>query len=1124
MPLILRKVGRYEILREIGRGGMGLVYLARQTDLDRSVALKELGASFASDPAFADRFVRESRLAGGLNHPNIVTVYDFFEHNGLPYISMEYLERGSLRPWVDKLTLAQIAGVLEGLLAGLAHAGSRGIVHRDLKPENVLVTLEGGVKIADFGIAKAYNTVLASGQFQTDTRTAVGTPTYMAPEQALGKELGPWTDLYSVGVMAYEMIVGRVPFYEVETPLAILLHHVNEPPPSPQSVEPGLDPELASWIERLLEKDPPARPAEAQTAWDQFEEIVIRLLGSAWRREARLLDRPADAESAVPLTPAVFTPAEPPSTARGEVTSPSDDAEPHPGSPPTVPADRAPPRPADDTAGAARTATAPAGGQPAASAGLEADDAEPQAADEPTDVRATRPGPQPSIAVTPPPAERVPPPQVDEAPDQDVARVETTVPVPADRVAGDERAAGRARPRRFGRARLIWVAVALGALAAGGVAIALVRGGSKATSTTAATGARVVPPEPRPTAREHADLAVTSSSVYVATAGGHVLRLAGTTLRPEAATADAAGPQGIAVSGDDLVVGDRDTLTTLAGDDLAPVSSRAFPQAADVASTGRMLLAVRSAGPSSSRVCTVNGRRCTALPFVPSGFGAAPGKVFVADGKAGTVEILPAATLGRTRPIRVGSYPHGRLIAFLQRLYVPIERGVAVVDLTTRRLLRTIPLVATPSDVWIVPTNGFLVATLYADNRVAILDTASSTGKPRLVDVPSRPVAVAGPPASAGPRNDVYVLGAGNWTVSRLSSRTGKVLRSERLPGLTTPTRPPTALAPTFRADDRHIVATLRVAGGTLGRTSIVVTDKAIGDGRAAVRVWQGGARSHAGGPTKFQGLTLAVVPEPGRLTVTLESKPRSFTSLAVARIDGGRAIRLTVGKPHPATVPTPVTTPPTRTSPQPQQHRSRSRSRSSRPARRRSRSAERPTQGDGNGHPTGLACDQPVGTSVRRRALVTTRPSTFTSPVSSASSSEQAFSVTVSSSWSPGWTKWRKPTCPAPASRHERFVSSSSSRAARAPRLPRMRTPGRTWKRGKWLSKIASVFGTFRIALADSPGSTLTIRSSVVQRLIYAPSARLPFRTTSDAFVPPNANAFNIAARTSRSRAVFGM
>jgi len=156
---VQRTVGRYEISKELGRGGMAVVYLARQTDLDRNVALKELGAFHASDPAFAERFLRESRIAGSLSHPNIVTVHEFFEHEGTPYISMEYIERGSLRPYVGQLSLAQIAGVLEGMLAGLAHAHaeSQGIVHRDLKPENIMITREGSVKIADFGIAKALN-------------------------------------------------------------------------------------------------------------------------------------------------------------------------------------------------------------------------------------------------------------------------------------------------------------------------------------------------------------------------------------------------------------------------------------------------------------------------------------------------------------------------------------------------------------------------------------------------------------------------------------------------------------------------------------------------------------------------------------------------------------------------------------------------------------------------------------------------------------------------------------------------------------------------------------------------------------------------------------------------------
>src|ERR671931_1671957 len=131
--------GRYEVMREIGTGGMATVYLARQIDLGRLVALKELSALAASDEDSARRFVRESRLAGSLNHPNIVTVHDFFVDDATPYIAMEYLERGSLRPLIDDLGFAQIAGVLEGLLTGLGYAHARGIVHRDVKPENLMI-------------------------------------------------------------------------------------------------------------------------------------------------------------------------------------------------------------------------------------------------------------------------------------------------------------------------------------------------------------------------------------------------------------------------------------------------------------------------------------------------------------------------------------------------------------------------------------------------------------------------------------------------------------------------------------------------------------------------------------------------------------------------------------------------------------------------------------------------------------------------------------------------------------------------------------------------------------------------------------------------------------------------
>src|SRR3954447_13083645 len=197
-----RDLGRYEILEPIGRGGMAVVYLARHRDLDRLVALKELSAFHAADPAWAARFLRESRMAGSLSHPHIVMVLDYFEADGTPYIAMEYLPRGSLRPWVASLTLAQIGGVLADVLAGLAHAESHRIVHRDLKPENLLLTADGRVKIADFGIAKA-TSQMSTGAFQTATGMTVGTPGYMAPEQAMAGDLGTWTDLYSLGCMAY---------------------------------------------------------------------------------------------------------------------------------------------------------------------------------------------------------------------------------------------------------------------------------------------------------------------------------------------------------------------------------------------------------------------------------------------------------------------------------------------------------------------------------------------------------------------------------------------------------------------------------------------------------------------------------------------------------------------------------------------------------------------------------------------------------------------------------------------------------------------------------------------------------------------------------------------------------
>jgi hypothetical protein len=266
---------------------MATVYVARQVELDRRVALKELRALGMLDPTSAQRFLREAKLAGSLSHPNIVTVHEHFEHDGVPYIAMEYLAPGSLRPYIGRLTLPQIAGVLEGLLAGLAHAERHEVVHRDIKPENLLVTLDGGVKIADFGIAKATGT-LETRSMLTAIGTTVGTPNYIAPEQAMAGHLGPWTDLYAVGVTAFELLVGRTPFGDTEEPLGIVLRQINEPLPRVSDLVPNLDPRISDWVGWLGAKSPADRPQSAAQAWDALEEFLLTILGPRWRREAPL--------------------------------------------------------------------------------------------------------------------------------------------------------------------------------------------------------------------------------------------------------------------------------------------------------------------------------------------------------------------------------------------------------------------------------------------------------------------------------------------------------------------------------------------------------------------------------------------------------------------------------------------------------------------------------------------------------------------------------------------------------------------------------------------------------------------------------------------------------------------
>jgi serine/threonine protein kinase len=298
-------VGRYELVGVAGRGGMAIVFVARQPGLDRQIALKQLSALHVGDPALTARFLRESQMAGSLAHPNIVTVHDYFEHDGVPYIAMEYLPRGSLRKHVGKLSLAQVAAVLEGCLAGLEHAEKKGVVHRDMKPENILITEDGGIKIADYGIAKALN-MTVNEEMRTATGMAIGTPSYMAPEQAMGQAVDARTDLYALGVIAFDLIAGRPPFKieAADTPLALMFKHINEPPPLLSDLVPGTDPRLEAWVAKLMAKKPEDRPQNAREARDALEEVIVGVLGPLWRRDSALpISGPPPAPGPLPHTP-----------------------------------------------------------------------------------------------------------------------------------------------------------------------------------------------------------------------------------------------------------------------------------------------------------------------------------------------------------------------------------------------------------------------------------------------------------------------------------------------------------------------------------------------------------------------------------------------------------------------------------------------------------------------------------------------------------------------------------------------------------------------------------------------------------------------------------------------------
>jgi eukaryotic-like serine/threonine-protein kinase len=250
-----RRIASYTLLEPIGHGGMAIVYRAHQESLDRTVAIKVLSEHLAASPEFMERFRREARTAANLHHPNVITVHDFGQdERGVPYLVLEFVEGATLADLMDGgLDDARIPDLLDQIAAGLDYAHGRGVIHRDVKPGNVLITADGRAILADFGLAW-----LLQGAHLTLTGGVIGTPEYMSPEQVAGDPIDHRCDVYALGVVLFEMLIGERPF-AADTPIGVLLKHLQDVPPSVRELRPELPPAVDEVLMRALAKDPAAR-------------------------------------------------------------------------------------------------------------------------------------------------------------------------------------------------------------------------------------------------------------------------------------------------------------------------------------------------------------------------------------------------------------------------------------------------------------------------------------------------------------------------------------------------------------------------------------------------------------------------------------------------------------------------------------------------------------------------------------------------------------------------------------------------------------------------------------------------------------------------------------------------
>ncbi len=281
MPIELdREIGPYRIVSQIGRGGMATVYKAYQAPLDRFVALKVPHTDFQANPDFLSSFKRETRIIAKLDHPNIVPIYDVSEFEGTPFLVMRFVDGQTLREFLTKykkpVRLATILMIMRAVTSALAYAHQKSVLHRDVKPSNILLGNDGNVYLMDFGLAR----IVAEADLTLSRDRVVGTPTYISPEQAKGEPLDERTDIYSLGVVLYELLTARVPFTG-ERPSVVVYHHISTPPPPPTKINADISPRIEQVVLKALAKDRKDRFANAMAMMQALQEAAAPEVKSA---------------------------------------------------------------------------------------------------------------------------------------------------------------------------------------------------------------------------------------------------------------------------------------------------------------------------------------------------------------------------------------------------------------------------------------------------------------------------------------------------------------------------------------------------------------------------------------------------------------------------------------------------------------------------------------------------------------------------------------------------------------------------------------------------------------------------------------------------------------------------